>query len=121
MAPEQIQGKPRPVSDQYSLGVVVYEWLSGEALFQGSLTEIISQQLAVPPPSLQSKLPGVSPAVERVVMTTLEKNPKKRFGTIREFALALEQASQADIVSEQAGTPVVPWLTRHHSRLPYHR
>src|SRR5437764_11405809 len=30
MAPEQIQGKPRPASDQYSLGVVVYEWLSGD-------------------------------------------------------------------------------------------
>jgi serine/threonine protein kinase len=30
MAPEQIQGKPRPASDQYSLGVVVYEWLGGD-------------------------------------------------------------------------------------------
>ncbi|HXX79450.1 MAG TPA: serine/threonine-protein kinase [Ktedonobacteraceae bacterium] len=104
IAPEQIQGKPRPASDQYSLGVVVYEWLSGEVLFQGSLTEIISQQLAVPPPPLSSKIPGVSPAVEQVVMTALEKDPKKRFGSIREFALALEQASQADI--EQTSVPV---------------
>jgi eukaryotic-like serine/threonine-protein kinase len=108
MAPEQIQGKPRPASDQYSLGVVVYEWLSGERLFQGSLTEIISQQLVVPPPPLHSKIPGVSPAVERVVMTALEKDPKKRFGSVREFALALEQASQADILfSAQAGIPAV--------------
>ncbi len=105
MSPEQIQGKPRPASDQYSLGVVVYEWLSGERLFQGSLTEIISQQLVVPPPPLSSKIPGVSPAVERVIMTALEKDPQKRFGSVREFALALEQASQADI---QTGTPEVP-------------
>jgi eukaryotic-like serine/threonine-protein kinase len=107
MAPEQIQGRPRPASDQYSLGVVVYEWLSGEDLFQGSLTEIISQQLVVPPPPLRSKIPSLSPALEQVVMTALEKDPKKRFGNVREFALALEQASQADILaSEQTGIPV---------------
>src|SRR5438876_1550642 len=35
MAPEQIQGKPRPASDQYALGVVVYEWLCGRPPFQG--------------------------------------------------------------------------------------
>ncbi len=80
IAPEQIQGKPRPASDQYSLGVVVYEWLSGERLFEGSLTEIISQHLVVPPPPLRSKIPGVSPAVEQVVMTALEKDPKNVLG-----------------------------------------
>ena len=121
MAPEQIQGKPRPASNQYSLGVVVYEWLSGERLFQGSLTEIISQQLVVPPPPLRSKIPGVSPAVESVVMTALEKDPKKRFGSVREFALALEQASQADILfSAQAGMPGAPQVDEvlHEETLP---
>jgi serine/threonine protein kinase len=109
MSPEQIQGKPRPASDQYSLGVVVYEWLSGEVLFQGSFTEIISQQLVVTPPPLSSKIPGVSPALEQVVMTALEKDPKKRFGSVREFASALEQASQAEI--EQTPVPVVPQVS----------
>ena len=118
IAPEQIQGKPRPASDQYSLGAVVYEWLSGEVLFQGSLTEIVSQQLAVSPPPLSSKIPEVSPAVEQVVMTALEKDPKKRFGSVREFALALEQASQA--VIEQTSVPVVPQVgeTLHEHTLP---
>ena len=37
MAPEQLQGKPRPASDQYALGIVVYEWLSGDLLFMGLL------------------------------------------------------------------------------------
>ncbi len=107
-APEQIQGKLRPASDQYSLGVVVYEWLSGEVPYYGSITEVISQQLAVPPPPLGSKIPAISSSVERVVMTALEKDPKKRFGSVREFALALEQASQADIsISEQAGARAV--------------
>jgi serine/threonine protein kinase len=52
MAPEQIQGKPRFASDQYSLGVVVYEWLSGDRPFHGSVTEIVAQHLAVPPCTL---------------------------------------------------------------------
>src|SRR6266700_2661841 len=39
MSPEQIRGKPYLASDQYSLGVVVYEWLSGSKPFQGSFTE----------------------------------------------------------------------------------
>ena len=39
MSPEQIQGKPRPASDQYSLGIVVYEWLTGDRPFHGSFIE----------------------------------------------------------------------------------
>ena len=35
MAPEQLQGKPRPASDQYALGIVTYEWLCGERPFRG--------------------------------------------------------------------------------------
>jgi serine/threonine protein kinase len=35
MAPEQLQGKPRAASDQYALGVVVYEWLAGDRPFRG--------------------------------------------------------------------------------------
>src|SRR6266568_3849547 len=45
MAPEQIQGKPRPASDQYALGIVVYEWLSGDRPFQGSFTELCAQHI----------------------------------------------------------------------------
>ncbi len=40
MAPEQIQAHPRPASDQYSLGIVVYEWLCGSRPFSGSFTEV---------------------------------------------------------------------------------
>src|SRR5207248_4398447 len=53
MAPEQIQGKPRPASDQYSLGIVVYEWISGDRPFHGSLSEMVGQHLSAPPPSLR--------------------------------------------------------------------
>ena len=106
MAPEQIQGQAGPASDQYALGILVYEWLSGERPFKGSPTEMISQHLAVPPPPLRRKAPTVTSAVEQVVMTTLEKDPKKRFGSVRAFALALEQAGQLTALpSERAGKP----------------
>jgi len=94
MAPEQIQGQPRQASDQYSLGVLVYEWICGTRPFDGSLTEILSQQLVVAPPSLIEKVPTLTAAVEQVVMTALNKDADKRFSNVRAFAHALEQASQ---------------------------
>ena len=95
MAPEQLQGKPRLASDQYALGVVVYEWLSGSRPFHGSFSEIASQHMFVPPTPLHEKLPSLSPALEEVVMTALAKDPHQRFGSVRAFANALEQASQS--------------------------
>src|SRR5579859_1608038 len=68
MAPEQLQGRPRPASDQYSLGVIVYEWLSGEPPFKGAAfmaTAVL--HLHTPPPSLQGKVPDLSPAIEAVI------------------------------------------------------
>ena len=56
MAPEQIQGRPRPASDQYSLGIVVYEWLCGERPFRGAFKELCQQQMSALPPSLQEKV-----------------------------------------------------------------
>jgi serine/threonine protein kinase len=95
MAPEQIEAHPRPASDQYSLGIVIYEWLSGERPFHGSFIEIAVKHQLVAPASLCEKVPGLSIAVEQVVMTALAKDPKSRFGSMRAFATALEQASLA--------------------------
>jgi serine/threonine protein kinase len=91
-APEQIDGRPKRASDQYALGIVVYEWLTGERPFQGTYMEIIGQQVAKTPPSLCEKVPDIPPLVERVVLTALEKDPAKRFGSVKAFATALEQA-----------------------------
>src|SRR5215469_4559009 len=93
MAPEQFQGKPRPASDQYALGVVIYEWLCGVQPFKGTFMEIASQHLFVPPPPLQGRNPTITPDIEQVVMTALAKDPKQRFANVRAFATALEQAS----------------------------
>src|SRR5215472_15296267 len=93
MAPEQLRGKPRTASDQYSLAVAVYEWLSGDPPFSGSLREIVSQHLPAPPPPLYPKVPTISPATEYVVLQALAKDPKERFASVQAFASALEEAS----------------------------
>jgi len=92
MAPELIQGKPRPASDQYALGIVAYEWLCGERPFQGD--QVLYQQIVVPPPPLHEKIPTIPPAVEQVVLRALAKDPQQRFASIEAFATALEQAAQ---------------------------
>ncbi len=102
MAPEQLQGKPRPASDQYALGIVIYEWLSGDRPFQGSVLEIATQHMLKPPPPLRIKNPAIPPEVEEVVFTSLAKDPQQRFATVQAFANALEQASQ--VVAPLAST-----------------
>lgn len=92
MAPEQIQAHPRPASDQYALGIVVYEWMTGDRPFHGSFTEVAAKHSAAPPSPLHEKIPMIPPDVEQVVMTALEKDPQRRFASVQAFARALEQA-----------------------------
>jgi serine/threonine protein kinase len=84
MAPELLQGRAVPASDQYALAVVIYEWLSGAPPFRGTFVEIASQHLLTPPPPLHQ--PAVSHEVEQVVLTALLKEPRQRFASIQEFA-----------------------------------
>lgn len=93
MAPEQLEGKPMPASDQYALGIVAYEWLCGHCPFQGTLAEVHNLQLYGSPPSLRAKIPTLSPAVEYVIMKALAKRHEQRFASVQAFAEALEQAS----------------------------
>ncbi len=95
MAPEQIEGHPRPTSDQYALGVVVYEWLCGSRPFEGSATEVMVQQLTMPPPPLHEQVATIPLGIEQVVLRSLAKEPKARFASVADFAAALEQASQS--------------------------
>jgi serine/threonine protein kinase len=117
MAPEQVEGKPRPASDQYALAILVYEWLCGERPFHGSLTEIATQQLLTNPPLLRERVPDLPLTVEQVILRALAKDPKQRYSTIDGFAHALEQASQStgEVHSRMAGPPS---LTVSNGNLP---
>ena len=120
MAPEQVQGKPRPASDQYSLGIVVYEWLTGTRPFHGGFTEIATQHVLTPPPPLREKLPAISPAVEQAVLIALAKDPKERFATVQAFATALEQAALLDQPTQfvRPTMPLTPSSSLPTQRVP---
>lgn len=91
MAPEQMQGKNVPASDQYALAIVIYEWLSGNLPFRGSYGEIVNQHLHMQPPSLGKKVPALPQAVDEIIFTALSKDPQKRFPNILMFIKALQQ------------------------------
>ncbi|MBV9691280.1 MAG: protein kinase [Ktedonobacteraceae bacterium] len=113
MAPEQLLGKPQAASDQYALGVVVYEWLCGERPFSGSTWSIIEQHVQALPPALRMHLPTISPIVESVVLTALAKDPGQRFASVQAFATALEQAHQ-----QEQQPNFVPPLQQFSSPMP---
>jgi serine/threonine protein kinase/tetratricopeptide (TPR) repeat protein len=92
MAPEQLEGRPCAASDQYALGVVAYEWLCGVLPFVGTHREVAGQHIATPPMPLREKNSAISPAIEKVVQRSLNKDPQQRFPSVAAFALALEQA-----------------------------
>ena len=107
MAPEQIQGKARPASDQYALAAVVYEWLCGAKLFRGSYIELVTQHLSAPPPPFEEYGVRVPTAVEQVVRRGLSKDYHQRFPRVQDFAQALELAYQTPSAFASSGIPPV--------------
>ncbi len=91
MSPEQARGKELDgSSDIYSLGVVVYEMLSGEAPFSAVTPyQVLRDLINEPPPSLLPLNPSVNVRLEQIVFRALAKEPTARFGTAGEFAAAL--------------------------------
>ena len=92
VAPEQLQGHPRPASDQYALGIVAYEWLCGQVPFNGTQIEVLAQHCTTPPAPLRKWNATLSPAIERVVLKSLAKDPTQRFDSVLAFAHAFENA-----------------------------
>jgi tRNA A-37 threonylcarbamoyl transferase component Bud32 len=105
MSPEQCQGQTVDRrSDLFSAGVVLYELLAGEKPFAGAL-ETIGYKICHEeprPPSTMSRL-KLSPTIDAVVATALEKNPESRFQNARAFNRALRQACDALVADDAVG------------------
>ena len=94
LSPEQAQGfEVTSVSDLYSIGVILYEALTGRVPFEGeSAVAVAMKQVSETPQRPSSINPQVSPALDAVVMRALEKEPGQRFQSADAFIAALDAA-----------------------------
>jgi serine/threonine-protein kinase len=94
LSPEQAQGfEVTAVSDLYSIGVMLYEALTGRVPFEAdSAVAVAMKQVSQPPQRPSSINPEISPALDAVVMRALEKEPGQRFQSADAFIAALDAA-----------------------------
>jgi eukaryotic-like serine/threonine-protein kinase len=97
LSPEQAQGKETtPRSDIYSIGVILYEALTGRVPFQGdSAVAVALKQVSEAPRRPSTVNPEVPPALDAVVMRALAKDPEQRFKDADAFLKALDAAEKA--------------------------
>ncbi len=114
IAPEQFRGARADArSDIYALGAVLYEIATGVRAFaQETAATLIDAVLKDPPRNPTAIVPGISPALEAVILRSLEKEPERRFSTAGEVAGALQGAgaTRVTLASHRAPRRRRPWV-----------
>ena len=86
MSPEQVQGDPGkivPASDQYALGVILYELLTARLPFRGGITAVIGQILTEEPTPPSDLREGLDPRIEALCQKMMAKQVGERFGSVK--------------------------------------
>jgi serine/threonine protein kinase len=113
--PEQVNGQPVDGrADQYALGCVAFEMLSGTVPFKRELPiAVLYAHLSTPPPLLTAIRGDLPPAVDDVLARAMAKSPEDRYSSCADFADALREALGLDPYdpSRAAPTPTMPMTT----------
>jgi Tol biopolymer transport system component len=109
MSPEQAAGEPADVrSDVFSVGVVLYEMVTGQRAFAGSSSAETLAAVLRDEPKLPSEIvPGVPKELERIVERCLRKDPERRFQSMRDVKIELQELAD-DRVSPAAAATAAP-------------